>query len=159
MRERLQSMGARIDWLLVSPYPLVTFRFFGDKVQNCKHSVFGITSQNAEQYIADFTIEQFGYNGETRWFLSLAEYMESISGDGKWHLANDEDLESHGAGTGTETGGQMESWREVLMQFAYGLDWEKLNGMCREDRLNCVEKQAREVFDGVAKEIWKLTSV
>jgi hypothetical protein len=55
------------------------------------HFVFCITSVRGEQFIADFTIEQFGYHG-TDWFTKQTEYFESRV-DRDWRIDSEDRMD------------------------------------------------------------------
>jgi hypothetical protein len=59
-----------------------------DEASLAYHSVCIVRSATGEQYIADFTIEQFGYPVDM-WFMRWSEYRDKVCEDGG-ELADEE---------------------------------------------------------------------
>ncbi|KAF2128683.1 hypothetical protein P153DRAFT_386798 [Dothidotthia symphoricarpi CBS 119687] len=93
----LQTIGARVDWLFVKPNPLMLIHYSDTEPDTPNHSVFIITSQQGERFIADFTIEQFGYPSDW-WFKKLGDYIGNCAKNinGWWSAADDDDLRNGG---------------------------------------------------------------
>lgn len=72
---RLGEVNAKIEWFAVDAKPLILFHWCYYPLQlKVRHSVFSITTKSGEEYIADFTIEQFGYPS-AMWFMEKKEYV------------------------------------------------------------------------------------
>jgi hypothetical protein len=72
-------VNAKIEWFAVDAKPLLLFHWYGSPLQlKVRHSVFRITTKLGEEYIADFTIEQFGYPS-AMWFMGKQEYVEKCT--------------------------------------------------------------------------------
>jgi hypothetical protein len=69
IREALRPIGATVDWLIVFPLRRTYIHHSAHPrtFEEVLHSVFAITTADREQYVADFTIEQFGYSAAD-WF-------------------------------------------------------------------------------------------
>jgi len=58
-----KEIGATITWLAVQVKPYVVYHLEGEQPDPfVRHSVFNIRTQTGAEYIADFTMEQFGFN-------------------------------------------------------------------------------------------------
>ncbi|KAG9381729.1 hypothetical protein A1F94_007383 [Pyrenophora tritici-repentis] len=65
----LARYGATVKWFTVMIRPYAIFhRQHEAPAADIRHSVFEITARSGYQYIADFTIEQFGYPSDM-WFM------------------------------------------------------------------------------------------
>ena len=85
----LEKIGARVDWLTLYMQPVLRLFRNGESLrERVLHSVFIITTSNANQFIADFTIEQFGYNSR-HWITPKSEYLIEFSADGTFSIAAD----------------------------------------------------------------------
>lgn len=70
-----RKFGAKIEWFAVGANPMVLFHSLPRPAQlNIRHSVFSITTARGEEFIADFTIEQFGFPGSS-WFTQKTAYV------------------------------------------------------------------------------------
>ncbi|KAF2854221.1 hypothetical protein T440DRAFT_270700 [Plenodomus tracheiphilus IPT5] len=88
-----RKINARVDWLFIEFQPLFNLCLEGCELpKSPKHSIFSITTSGGEQFIADFTIEQFGYHGRY-WITPKAEYLEQYTTNGAYHIATDDDKE------------------------------------------------------------------
>jgi hypothetical protein len=66
IEKALQETGATVSWLTPTPKPRLLFHYStSDPNPMVRHSVFGITSRHSNRFVADFTIEQFGFKSET----------------------------------------------------------------------------------------------
>jgi len=96
IRDALRPTGATVDWLMiVSVRPLSILHYSDEEpvTRNGRHSVLAITTASGEQYIADFTIEQFGYPAEL-WFLQKADYFTRfVEAGASWRVASAEDMD------------------------------------------------------------------
>jgi hypothetical protein len=87
----VQKYHARADWLVIdNVVPRITLVYPGQKVEAIQHSVCLVTSATGKQYIANFTIEQFGYDG-SMWFTKRSDYHRlvcsgygGLSADDEW---------------------------------------------------------------------------
>ncbi|KAI8940656.1 hypothetical protein NX059_001926 [Plenodomus lindquistii] len=87
----LQKINARVDWLTVDFQPLFQLRDEGSNFSG-SHSILSITTSSGEQFIPDFTIEQFGYH-ERYWLTSKPDYLQSYTMDGSYALVTEEHLD------------------------------------------------------------------
>lgn len=72
---RLREVKAEIDWLAVDAKPRLLFHWHRRQLAlRVRHSVFSITTPSGGEYIADFTVEQFGYPS-SMWFMTTQEYI------------------------------------------------------------------------------------
>jgi hypothetical protein len=75
----LEKIGAEIEWLTVCSNPRVVFHWSNRKPDpRVRHSVFLITAKSGEQFVADFTVEQFGF-GPEMWFTKREEYARACT--------------------------------------------------------------------------------
>jgi hypothetical protein len=151
---RLRTVGARVDWLLVTPAPLLFIHFHGEKVERATHSVMSITSENGEQYIVDFTVQQFGYPAGC-WIMDREDYLEACTADKSWQLAEEEDFGVEGVDTGVEggEGGTMAKWRSAVRNMCLELDWYELDGLERKERIEIVRARAEDSFAAIGGEM------
>jgi hypothetical protein len=86
----VQKYHARADWLIIDNIiPRMLLVLPGQTMEGIQHSVCVITSATGEQYIADFTIGQFGYD-RSMWFTKRSDYHRLVcSGYGEFSV-NDE---------------------------------------------------------------------
>jgi hypothetical protein len=73
----LGKIGAEIEWFTVFSNPRVVFHWV-NRIPDprVRHSVFLITARSGEQFVADFTVEQFGFEPEM-WFMKREEYVRT----------------------------------------------------------------------------------
>ena len=76
----LSRVNARITWLAVvaKPYWVIFWKDYQPDPQVLRHSVFNIETRSGDEYIADFTIEQFGYSSEC-WLMRKSEYEKQCT--------------------------------------------------------------------------------
>lgn len=90
--DALQKIRARVDWLCGYVKPRILIHYSDmDLEKVAMHSVFGITSSGGEQYIADFTIEQFGHNDDC-WFTLKPDYLDRFVEDGDLRITTDAEM-------------------------------------------------------------------
>jgi hypothetical protein len=90
----LAKIGARVEWLAVCPKPRVVFHWAGSTpVPDVRHSVFYITAKTGETFVADFTVEQFGFS-EDIWFLPADKYMQVCTRGRHCRQPSDEEIKS-----------------------------------------------------------------
>ncbi|PVI03197.1 hypothetical protein DM02DRAFT_652817 [Periconia macrospinosa] len=102
------------------------------------HSVFQVTSRNGTVYIADFTFEQFGFDGKD-WFLPRDLYVE--------RYAQNRELQLFTEGDRMELDGIAydRNWLGHVWEFCEkSLDWEFLVRLRAEKRVEEVTRAARE---------------
>jgi hypothetical protein len=77
--QAVQKVYGRADGVVIdNVVPRMMLAYPGDEPAVCNHSVCIITSASGEQqYIADFTLEQFGYESES-WFLKRSDYHDLV---------------------------------------------------------------------------------
>jgi hypothetical protein len=151
---RLQKIGARVNSLAVVVDPIIVLHFAGDEPQDLVHYMFAVTSQYGEQYITNFTIEQYGFPEEYCWFMKMTRYMDLCTIDGNWKVAKDDvlDLTRDGMGGRNLDAGNRKMYR-ALRKACWELDWDGLDALDRDERMAVVKKKAGEIFGAVAKEL------
>jgi hypothetical protein len=86
-------IGANIEWHTVISNPRIVFHYSTSKpVPKVRHSVFLITSKTEQQFIADFTIEQFGFKPQM-WFMKKEGYVRKCTLDEPVRKPTVEELE------------------------------------------------------------------
>jgi hypothetical protein len=89
----LQMIGAKIEWHTVISNPRIVFHYSTSKPRpKVRHSVFLITSKTGQQFIADFTIEQFGFKPQM-WFMKKESYVRKCTLDEPVSKPSVEELE------------------------------------------------------------------
>jgi hypothetical protein len=73
----LEPHGARVDWINVAAAPKSLFESDIRAASIPRHTAMLITTAAGNEYVADFTIEQFGFEGDM-WFVTKAEYVEKV---------------------------------------------------------------------------------
>ncbi|KAF2682993.1 hypothetical protein K458DRAFT_390273 [Lentithecium fluviatile CBS 122367] len=119
--DKLKGMGARVERLLVCPRAHIILKPYEDSDPSIQ-SVFGITAASGAQFIADFTIEQFGHDAEDR-FSTQAEYLDRFTRDGEWILAP-----LHHQADAEQTEVDLEEQLRVEI-CCWDLDWKVLESM------------------------------
>jgi hypothetical protein len=137
----LKKIGARVEWLAVCPNPRMVFHWAESiPLPEVRHSVFYITAKTGETFVADFTIEQFGF-GEDMWFLPAKEYMQVCTRGRHCRQPSEGEIQSARRGefdirvrkgfVAREVccGADVDQWRKKG-----GLEWleEKVKEACRE---------------------------
>ncbi|KAF2819205.1 hypothetical protein CC86DRAFT_432269 [Ophiobolus disseminans] len=80
---------ARVDWLIVTVTPQILLHYSQNPAALHVHSVILVTSASGNQYIADFSIEQFGFDTEM-WFMPRVQYEQRVTDGSRVHLAQEE---------------------------------------------------------------------
>lgn len=88
LAELLSRVGARVDWYIVRATPLFGMHYDTCNIVAPVHSTFCITTASGTEFIADFTIEQFGY-GEEYWFMDQFHYLLECTKDAKYFVLGD----------------------------------------------------------------------
>jgi hypothetical protein len=89
----LKMIGAKIEWHTVISNPKVVFHYSTFKPEpKVRYSVFLITSKTGQQFIADFTIEQFGFKPRM-WFMKKEDYVRKCTLDKLVSKPSKEELE------------------------------------------------------------------
>lgn len=129
----LGQVDAQVDWLLLEMQPLLRLRFHdGMLPDQAFHSVFIITTSSGEQFIADFTIEQFGYPSRC-WLTPKWDYLDEFSVDGTLSIVTDEYINSVRLSVSP-----IHSVSIFLLIVDYvhnGFDWERYSQLDEPDRL------------------------
>jgi hypothetical protein len=81
LRKALQALGAQVSWHKVLIDPLIVLDFEGQALGTNCHHVFRIKTATGQEYIADFTVEQFGYFDH--WFMEKDKYVPECTVDGR----------------------------------------------------------------------------
>jgi hypothetical protein len=145
LQTSLQHIGARVDWLTVTPHRNILIRYATDIAPPAgSHSVCVVTSASRETFIVDFTVEQLGF-GDEWWFAEEQMYLAACTEDGYLGLEDEaymESMERVLSGEGNEGSFHiMEKVREVCEE----VDEEDLEVL----RARAVEVVRREDEDEV----------
>lgn len=147
--DALQKIGARVDWLVVDAEPHILIHYSSEGLSEPIHSVFGITSSSGQQFIADFTIEQFGYEDDC-WFSKKSDYLHHCTKDGNFRLAADDevaDLEED-----VPRNAHMSSFVETVKNVYDELDWKTYENLPQEERQSWVKTSTQEVLQQLYSE-------
>lgn len=137
----LGEVDAKIEWFAVDAKPLFLFHWYGNPLQlKVRHSVFSITTRSGEEYIADFTIEQFGYPSEM-WFMGKQEYVEKCTTGQEMMQPCEMEIASAMEGK-IETTGKVEVIRELCRK----LDFRAWRRWDEDSRIEWLEKVVEEAL-------------
>ena len=139
----LEDIDARAEWVLVHAKPRFFIHYNGERFREPAHSVFCITTSDGSQFIADLTIEQFGY-AEECWFTTKSYYLENFTKDGVWHPITE------GGRTEIESFASEGSFLSRLIIAANflisTLDWNTYKALPSQDRMVWIRNQLREMI-------------
>jgi len=130
---KLREVGARVEWLVVQPKPLLEFFIEDEPNGPFEHSVMSVTASNGRQFIFDPTVEQFGYEGNFC-FMPKMEYLDTLTEDGLYQLAPLEEKDDVGA--------------EKLVSMCSNIKWDVLDdeSLSAEQRIQKAREMARFAF-------------
>ncbi|KAF1973626.1 hypothetical protein BU23DRAFT_639334 [Bimuria novae-zelandiae CBS 107.79] len=124
--------GTQAQWIIVSGVKQkVKFQQSG-KGKEPRHSAFLITVPSADgeaRFIADFTVEQFGY-GSGMWFGPEVEYVAAVTEGGEYVVA---DMEAELASNKWD--GEQKKGQDRLRRICEELRWEGVEKLERKDRV------------------------
>lgn len=107
------------------------------------HSVFCITSASGSEFIADFTIEQFGY-GEECWFMDKYHYLLKVTKDTEYWVLDDYEIaETAEEQTKYESAVQLVT---TLRSVYDAIDWTQIRRLPADEQLEWVHTCAREAL-------------
>lgn len=141
--DSLRKFGARVGWLVVHAKPRILIHYSSEHLGEPIHSVFGITSSRGEQFIADFTIEQFGYEADC-WFSRKSDYLHHCTQDGKFRLAADDEVAELEEVTASNT--HMSSVVETAKTVYEQLNWKTYEDLPLQERKSWVESSTRLIL-------------
>ncbi|KAH8727721.1 hypothetical protein GQ44DRAFT_824560 [Phaeosphaeriaceae sp. PMI808] len=75
----LREISAGIGWITSKVYPWIVLTHGNEDVETFRHSAMVIISSTGSVYVADFTLEQFGFGSE-QWFWDWDSYVEQVCG-------------------------------------------------------------------------------
>ncbi len=87
----LENIGARVEWWYVRMKPRYLIHFEPDEFTEPDHAMIAITTASDEKYVADLSIEQFGYSGQ-EWFNTSAAFVDNHTSTGIWTVPQKEEL-------------------------------------------------------------------
>ncbi|KAF2797112.1 hypothetical protein K505DRAFT_358695 [Melanomma pulvis-pyrius CBS 109.77] len=90
LRRKLTRFDVTVDIIVLKPYPTILMVPPG-RTEISDHCVLKIDLPCGKVFIADFTLQQFGY-GETSWWCEMESYLEQFSATGNFRSANEDDL-------------------------------------------------------------------
>jgi hypothetical protein len=139
----MQEIGAKIEWLTVTSNPRVVYHWFNCSPRpDIRHSVFLITSRTGEQYVADFTIEQFGFE-EEMWFTKREEYMDMCTLDIPMSQPTEKEVDLAREGLFNPEVGVGWVVMEVIGKGSFWM-WERLDWKYRVKWLEALEALVKE---------------
>jgi hypothetical protein len=138
--DALRTIGARVDWLILRPVTRVYIHYDDQPLVDFCHSVFSITSRSGDQFIADFTVEQFGYLEED-WFMPKAEYINTHT-TGEWRIASEDDQELTRYHVSSEN--TLLALKTLIDLICNQMDWRVYGTVSVTDRMAWVREQTQE---------------
>lgn len=137
----LREVNAKIEWFAVDAKPLILFHWYGNPLQlKVRHSVFSITTKSGEEYIADFTIEQFGYPS-AMWFMEKKEYVEKCTTGQEMMQPCEEEIASAMQGEI-----EMTCKVEVVRELCRRLDFRRWRRWDKDSRVEWLEQRVQEAL-------------
>jgi hypothetical protein len=139
----MDAIGVKIEWLAVLSRPRVVFHFSHQEPNpGVRHSVFLITARSRRQFIADFTVEQFGFE-TCMWFMDKDEYVRTCMLDEAVVQPMEEELERARRGFFSPKLGVGWVVTVVVMKEEFRL-WGRLD---RKSRMMYLERVVKEVSE------------
>lgn len=96
LRNALAPFEAKVEWAIVQPKPRYILHWSWNpnafKIMN--HSVFLIATKEGREYVADFTMEQFGYFNN--WLMDKNEFFNQRTMTGAYRIAGQLDQDGSG---------------------------------------------------------------
>ncbi|KAH7359685.1 hypothetical protein BKA66DRAFT_552570 [Pyrenochaeta sp. MPI-SDFR-AT-0127] len=148
LTKALETIGARVDWGCVAPKPHILIKGSSTNFHFPLHSTFCITSSTGNEFIADFTIEQLGYE-ESGWFCNKDTYLENCTMDARWRAGTvaEADMLKQSLSTNDFALCVGETIRVVCNE----IDWKEYEKLSEPDRelwlqarMTIVKQRARE---------------
>ncbi|KAJ4366763.1 hypothetical protein N0V83_007288 [Neocucurbitaria cava] len=142
--DALQKIDARVDWLCGYIKPRILIHYSDmDLEKVAMHSMFGITCSSGEQYIADFTIEQFGHDDDC-WFTLKPDYLDRFVEDGDLRIATDDEI----VVTEEDVAGDefMSSLVVTVKTICEEIDWKVYDGLPHQERRAWMESRAKLIM-------------
>ncbi|CAO2649216.1 Nn.00g066010.m01.CDS01 [Neocucurbitaria sp. VM-36] len=148
--DALHKIDARVDWLTGYMKPRSIIHYSDEELVEPLHSVFSVTTSNGKQFIADFTIEQFGYTDEC-WFSRKSEFLDYFTKDGQLRLAADHEI--LGMEEEVSDDAHMSGLVETAKVICEEIDWKIYEQLPQGERKQWVEARAQEILEGMDFEI------
>lgn len=146
--EALRPMRAFAECLLICPVRPEHILCYANGPSGSafgRHSVFVITTASREQYIADFTLEQYGLPAES-WFLEKSEYMQRFT-EGVWCIASEEDLDETDEMIASQPGEQ--HIRNCINAVCEEVNLPVYRSLPVDERMPWVEALTKEIMERV----------
>ncbi|KAF1915656.1 hypothetical protein BDU57DRAFT_577453 [Ampelomyces quisqualis] len=143
LSDALLSVGARTDWLLVCAEPLFGLHYDVRNLEMPVHSVFCITTASGEEFIADFSVEQFGYD-ETHWFMDKYQYLVECTKNGIYRIPSNEEIAEAVEG---QAQNQIAAQMIDIFRLVHDeLDWSELVEVPADEQVPWVRSRIRQML-------------
>ncbi|PVI04974.1 hypothetical protein DM02DRAFT_651144 [Periconia macrospinosa] len=141
VKDKLAELGAEAEWISVSARKAFLMHAEEEDVEdadNIAHSVLLISDADGKQYIADFTMEQFGWSSDD-FFQPQNVYFQRFADSHDWEIAS---------GSWTEDPKQPEerAYVRFVRDLCGTVDWEKLAGQDEKTRLNRLQDEIAQTL-------------
>jgi hypothetical protein len=161
LEKALEEMDATVDWLTPTLKPHLVFHYSTrEPIPVIRHSFFGIRSRNGNAFVADFTIEQFGFKSAT-WFQKGKQYLSDCTLNGRLRMKPDmSEMTEMMAAVMRERVGM----NRVIWELGDGFDivkWKGLHGHAKMEWLKgLVDAACRREFEDEKgeKKAWAWTN-
>jgi hypothetical protein len=139
----LRPLDATVQWLTVRASPRFILRYVSSDSKQPIHSVTCITTKSGAQFVADFTIEQFGYD-EDYWFTELPDYLALCTIDGKYRVTTDVEIAENAADIATcNYEGAMTT---LFRRACDAIDWPVVHALSPDERMELVRARTIETL-------------
>jgi hypothetical protein len=135
LADRLRPLGATVQWLTVRASPRFILRYASSDSKQPIHSVTCITTKSGAQFVADFTVEQFGYD-EHYWFTELPDYLALCTMDGKYHVTTDKEIVENAADIATSN--YEHAMTTLFRRACDAIDWPVVEALPVDERIDFV---------------------
>ena len=131
LSDNLREIGARVDWVVVDAIPYKIFHYEHEDPTDPQHSVFSITTCSGNQFIADFTIEQFGYDAEC-WFSRKSAYLELYTEPGSCRLISEDEVAMIESVVAEDV--SLDTSKSGVRTLCISMDWETYRRLPSDER-------------------------
>jgi hypothetical protein len=152
MTEKLKEVDAVTYWYIFDYDPEFVMHYDFENAtakSRVSHSVFRITGSSAKHYVADFTVEQFGFDGPRYFFLPIEQYFRLMNGMKEWEPCTAVHEEASRCAINEMDSCVSLHWE--IARYCSQLDWTCLATMEALDRAYFLHESAKAAFEEVVE--------